>query len=745
MFRIKNKIVNRKDGFLWSLPFLILLGFLSMKGQLQLPKLDQAFEKETTCELSGIITMIVEKKSSRALYVKDNVVTLPNKDPYVCENIIIYCKDNQTYLVGNRITVLGTIQKFSEATNPGQFNERMYYKIENIDFKVNAEQIIITDAGYSKFHAVLGRWKSKLIQVYDTLLSEKESGALIAMLLGEKYLLKEEIKNLYQQNGISHVLAISGLHVSLIGMFLFYLLKKIKLPIPLATFLTIFFIYSYGVLTNFSVSTNRAVVMMTVMLLSALVGKTYDMLSAMALSAFLILLQNPLELLNAGFLLSFGAVLGIALILPCLQILFPSKNAFLSGLYISVSAQAATTPMVLFFYYQLPLYGILTNLIILPFITILTLTSILAGIVGLVNMQLGIFVIGGSNYILKFYEFVCRIGSNIPGNLITIGRPNLLQIFAYSLLLILFIGVTKRYGKKYFIILLVIAPVFLFIPRSNVGLEITMLDVGQGEAIFMEAKTGTTYLIDGGSASVSKVGTYRILPFLKSQGVGMLDYAIITHSDSDHISGLKELIEMEQIAIQNLVLPNIAVKDDAYLELEMLAKEKGIKVQFICTGDVIMDGDIKIVCLHPIARYEAKSSNAYSTVLSVSYGEFDMLLTGDLEKEGEIELTKLLHNQEYQANYTISPAFDYDILKVAHHGSKYSTSDEFLSIIRPEIALISCGEDNNYGHPHKELMERLKRNGCEIKITYEKGAILIKTDGKKVMMQEYLMASDTNP
>jgi competence protein ComEC len=745
MFRIKKKIVNRKDGFLWSLPFLMLLGFFAMKGQLQLPKLDQAFEKETTCELSGTITMIVEKKNSRALYVKDNVVTLPNKDPYVCENIIIYCKDNQTYLVGNHITVFGTLQKFSVATNPGQFNELMYYKIENIDFKVNAEQIIIKDASYSKFHAVLGRAKSKLIQVYDNLLSEKESGALIAMLLGEKYLLKEEIKDLYQQNGISHVLAISGLHVSLIGMFLFHLLKKLRLPIPLTTFFTIFFIYSYGVLTNFSVSTNRAVVMMTVMLLSTLVGKTYDMLSAMALSAFLILLQNPLELLNAGFLLSFGAVLGIALLLPCLQTLFPSKNAFFSGLYISISAQAATTPMVLFFYYQFPLYGILTNLIILPFVTILTLTSILAGIVGVVNMQLGIFVIGGSNYILKFYEWVCKIGSNIPGNLITIGRPNLLQIFAYSLLLILFIRVTKQYRKKYFILLLVIAPVILFIPPSNVGLEITMLDVGQGEAIFMKAESGTTYLIDGGSANVSKVGTYRISPFLKSQGVGTLNYAIMTHSDSDHISGLKELIELEQIVIQNLILPNIAVKDDAYFELETLAKEKGIKIQFISTGDVIMDGDIRMVCLHPIAKYEAKSSNAYSTVLSISYGEFDMLLTGDLEKDGEVELTKLFHNPEYRANYLISPIFDYDILKVAHHGSKYSTSQEFLSLIRPEIALISCGEDNSYGHPHKELMERLKQNGCEIKITYEKGAILIKTDGKKVMMKEYLTSSDTDP
>jgi competence protein ComEC len=665
-----------------------------MVGQMKLPDVYNEFDKETSCELSGNITMIIEKQKSRALYVKNNVVTLSTGDPYVCENVIIFCTDNQKYLVGNQITVRGTLQKFSKATNPGQFNEQLYYQTENIDFKVKAESILITDASYSKFQTILGGFKGRLIQVYETILSDKESGAMIAMLLGEKYLLDEEIKQLYQQNGISHVLAISGLHVSLIGMFIFYILKKIKLPITLATFISIFFIYSYGVLTNFSVSTNRAVVMMVVMLLSALFGKTYDMLSATALSALIILLQNPLQILSAGFLLSFGAVLGIAMLLPCLHTLFPTKNALLSSLFISASAQATTTPLVLYFYYQFPVYGILVNLIILPLITVLTLTSILAGIAGCIYMPLGIFLIGGSNYILKFYEWVCRVGSKLPGNLITVGRPMGWLILLYLAFLLLFLWVSKKSGKKYIVLILIVAPIILFLPHENVGFEITMLDVGQGESIFMESEKGTTYLIDGGSSDVSKVGIYRLQPFLMSQGVGEIDYAIITHSDKDHISGLKELIEKEQIIIRNLVLPDIASKDEAYIELETIAKEKEITILYISTGDVILDGEIKIVCLHPISDYVTSSSNAYSTVLNITYGEFDMLFTGDLEKDGEIELIELLQNPMYSAKYEIHPATDYDILKVAHHGSKYSTSVKFLQIIKPEISLISCGEKN---------------------------------------------------
>jgi len=734
MFQVKKTYINHHDNFLWCLPLLLILGFYTLGGQMTSPTIDLAFEEKAECELSGEITMIVEKQMGKALYVKDNTIYLSSKEPYLCENVIVNCSDSQYYLVGNHITVYGEILKFSEAANPGQFNEKMYYQIENIDYKVKAEEIRITDTGYSKFHAILNRIKQKLIKVYDTILSDKESGALIAMLLGEKYLLDEEIKQLYQENGISHILAISGLHISLIGLFVFKLFKKLKVPLIPATFLSILFIYSYGILTNSSVSTNRSVVMMVILLLSAIFGKTYDMLSATALSAFLILLKNPMQLFSAGFLLSFGAVLGIAVLIPCLQTLFPSKNPLLSSLYLSVSAQAITMPMVLYFFYQIPTYSVIINLLVLPCTSILVLTALLAGIAGVIFMPLGVFLIGGTNYILKFYEWVCRIGSNLPGNLITVGKPEGLRIFLYIILLLLFIWAVKHYKRKGFIILLPVAVIILFLPQKNVGLEITMLEVGQGEAIFMETETGATYLIDGGSNNINKVGTYRIQPFLLSSGVDRIDFAIITHSDSDHISGIKELLTGKRITIKQLVLPNTNLRDEAFIELEALAKEQGIKVSYIEAGDTIICGDIKITCLHPARDYMAQSNNAYSTVLSLSYGEFDMLLTGDLQQDGEELLMQMFQGEIHPVQPLIT---DYDVLKVAHHGSKYSTYEEFLQVVQPEFSLISCGKDNFYGHPHKELLERLQQIDSDVTITYESGAIFIKTDGNKMEISEF--------
>jgi competence protein ComEC len=721
-----------------------------MKGQLVRPELDGVFEDKAECELSGEITMIVEKPLGIALYVKNITIYLKPNEPFLCENVIVSCPDSQNYLVGNHITVCGEIQKFSERSNPGQFNEKLYYQIENIDYKVKAEKISISDSGYSKFHMVLNNIKKKLIQVYTAILPEKESGTLIAMLLGEKYLLDDEIKQLYQENGISHILAISGLHVSLIGFFMFKLLKKLKLPLIPSTIISILFIYSYGVLTNFSVSTNRSVVMMTVMLLSAVFGKTYDMLSSTALSMFLILLKNPLQLFSAGFLLSFGAVLGIAIMIPCFHTLFPSKNRIINSLYVSIGAQAVTLPVILSIFYQFPVYSVVINLLILPCISALVLTAVLAGIVGIIDLPLGIFCIGGANYILKFYEWVCRIGSSLPHNLLTTGKPDNFRLFFYGLFLVIFIWGVKKYQKKAFLILFLMAVALLLLPETRAGLEVTMLDVGQGEAIFIESRSGTTYLIDGGSNNISKVGTYRIQPFLLENGVDRIDYAIVTHSDSDHANGLMELLSGSKITIRRVVLPDTNLRDKAYLEIEALAREKKIELLYIKKGDSFRDGELRMTCLHPAPGYTAKSNNSYSTVLSLSYKEFDMLFTGDLQQDGEELLMQIFGDQKIMENGSnlvpetntgqevLQPILDNDVLKVAHHGSKYSTFEDLLNIIRPEYSLISCGKDNFYGHPHKELLDRLVEIGSDIRITYETGAIQIITDGKKMKIRNYL-------
>lgn len=288
-------------------------------------------------------------------------------------------------------------------------------------------------------------------------------------------------------------------------------------------------------------------------------------------------------------------------------------------------------------------------------------------------------------------------------------------------------------------------------------LTIAVLDVGQGDGIFMKGPEGGTYLVDGGSSDVKKVGQYRLEPFLKSQGVGVLDYVLISHGDGDHRNGVEELIERQDIGvkIRTLVLPVQEAWDEALAGLAKKAKDYGIRVVVIEPGRNIREGEMAITCIQPgnlgIKSEKAglrkentvpetgsiipvteklESGNEASMVLVVQYGQFAMLLTGDVEGEGEKQLT-----QQLEESY---PDCTWEVLKVAHHGSKNSSTEEVLQQIQPAYAFISAGQENRYAHPHQETIERLADVGCKIYSTQENGAIIVEVeDGELSRMEKW--------
>ena len=246
-----------------------------------------------------------------------------------------------------------------------------------------------------------------------------------------------------------------------------------------------------------------------------------------------------------------------------------------------------------------------------------------------------------------------------------------------------------------------------------------MIDVGQGDCIFLRGPYGTTYLIDGGSSDVESVGKYRIEPFLKSQGTAALDYVLVSHGDSDHYNGILEMIQRQNlgITIKCLVLPVNYAQDEKLVELARIAQDYKTKVVIMTKNDKIVEGPMEIICIQPGKEDIALEGNAGSMVLGVSFKKFDMLCTGDVEEKGE----EILINQLKKNSY--------DVLKVAHHGSKYSTKFSFLNIVNPKISIISAGNQNMYGHPHKETLERLYQSGSIVYQTKERGAITIESDG----------------
>ena len=312
------------------------------------------------------------------------------------------------------------------------------------------------------------------------------------------------------------------------------------------------------------------------------------------------------------------------------------------------------------------------------------------------------------------------------------------MVFLGLIALAVFFAVKRR--KREFGAGVVLAVTVLCL-RFSMGLEITALDVGQGDCIYLSEGGNSHYLIDGGSSDKSDVGKYQIVPFLKYRGVSRLDAVFVTHPDSDHENGIRGMLENYEengIRIAMLLMPDVAdeSKNENYLTLQSLAEDRGIPVRFVHEGQRIDGGGLTFLCIHPSEGYLCGDVNAYSTVLTLTYSGFSALFTGDLEGEGESLVMERLAQMKTGTERILPESFT--LLKVAHHGSRNSTPEEFLELTDPRIALISAGRDNSYGHPHRETMERLAGQGCRIFQTPESGAVTIRVRGDRVYVEEYI-------
>ena len=442
-----------------------------------------------------------------------------------------------------------------------------------------------------------------------------------------------------------------------------------------------------------------------------------------------------MQIYNSGFLLSYSAVIGATgffqalkelLAIPVLE-QHKRLRHIAESLLLSVAIFLVTLPVVLSTFYTLPLYSIFLNLLVIPCMPLVVLLGMAGGILGCFHLGLGTFLLAGAHYILKLYHLLCEVVEALPWHTLVIGKQDTYQIILY--LGLLMAGVYLLWQKKKrggFLFVAALIVVFYQSPRE--GLRIAMLDVGQGECLVVEAPSGHNLMIDCGSTSVSSVGKYRVLPYLKVRGITTLDAVLITHTDSDHISGLLELLttgEREGIEIRELILADTMLEDEMTEELITAATKEGVLVSKMKKGDEIKLEELQLRCLHPTPDYITESKNDTSLVLSLSYQEFDLLLTGDVEAPGEHELlTEGLK--------------EYEVLKVAHHGSKNSSTQELLSMVSPEIGLISSGKNNRYGHPHPELLDRLREYGTLSYCTKEGGELVVWTDGRRYVVNEYV-------
>lgn len=631
------------------------------------------------------------------------------------QTLIVFLKEEKQYQIGNLVSCVGKIQNFQIPTNKGQFNERQYYQILGIDAKIKEADCEIIDKRCLVLKECLAFAKESFSRQLAKIYKEEDAAVLQAMTVGDKSHLSAETRRQYQSAGIIHIISISGLHVSLIGMGLFTLLRRTGCGYFSAGSIASAALLLFGVLTGFGVSTVRAVLMFLVSMGAQILGRTYDLLSALSLAAILILVQQPLYLLHSGFLLSFSAVLGIGAAGAVLTEVFSDALPWQKALLVSLAIQLTTFPVLLYFYFEYALYSVLVNLLVLPLMAFVLFSGMAGGAVSYFSHSAGIFLGGTGHYILVLYGGLCERVQKLPLSNLILGRPSLLRMLLYYSVLTGLLVWLKARRRKNGIFLFLLLPAILLLKFSQ-PLRITILDVGQGDGILVEAPYGNCYLIDGGSSDVSKAGTYRILPALKAAGVSRLSYAFISHADSDHISGIKELIEQSGangVLLECLVLSDTEGEDENVSALEKLAEENQVKVSYLKQGDQVKDGALTMSCLYPPAKIQTEDRNASSMVLRLEYQGFRMLFTGDIEETGEKALLE---------SGNLKPCH---VLKAAHHGSRFSNCQRLLEEVSPEVCVISCGTDNRYGHPHEEFLKRLEDISCVFYQTPKYGAVEI--------------------
>ena len=687
--------------------------------------------------------------------------------------------------IGSRVTLSGKASLPEPATNPGQYDAQKASYARHTYLKLSDVTLKGTDQKHGNlFLNALAFLRLSLRKGAEQVFGSRNSSLISAIVLGDRSGLDAETRQLFQDGGILHVLAVSSLHVTLLGLTLYQILRRLRQSFLVSALASGFLVVSYCLMTGSSYSAIRAGVMFLLWLGAQVTGRTFDRLTALGAAAILILIRQPLALTDAGFLLSFGCILSLALLEPVFSDIWNPRHALSRRLSGALALQAGVLPCVLWFYCQTTPYGILVGLIVLPSMSLVMFFGTIGILAGLL-IPLGSFFLtsarlagGPCGYLLDLFRLLCRLAQRLPGDVLITGRPPVWKMVLYYVCLLSFCLIIRLPDRKTFLknrkkIRLLHAGVLLslfllMLIQRKPAFRFTCLDVGQGSCALVE-QDGLTMLFDCGSSSVKDVWRRRVEPALKFYGISHIDLLFLSHADGDHISGAQELLsgmhgmlpgaacfrrmppegissaqtgdltlvqrfsaaQAGGIRIERILLPQTDVTPDGPGMTEVIAAARrfNIPVSTVSEGAEFQHGQLHLRVLSPSPGRMTGADNEDCIVLSLSWKNIRILFTGDLEKEGEEKFTRA-----YQDAALFSPPRGHSetnsrtILLAGHHGSRNATSEGFLSLVRPDLVLISCGRNNRYGHPAAAMLKRLEDRGLPCFRTDQSGAFCLTAD-----------------
>lgn len=703
-------------------------------------KYENLYKNVNEIKLSGkIMSNKIEKEYINRYKIK--VLDKKFKNTYIYIDV---AKDIKLEY-GDYIEAKGNFKEPQTERNYKGFDYKEYLKTLRIYGTVKIENIVIKEkANNMDFMKMSNNIFLKIKNNIETTYSEKTRSIMLGILLGYTNDIDEQLKEQFSKSNISHILAVSGMHISyiiyLVANSTLYLFGKRKSKIFASIILVV-----YMFITGLSISVIRACIMGVISCMAFIMYRKSDTLNNIAISMLIILIHNPFSLLSLSFLLSYGGTIGIILFESTVEKMLKSikiKNRkwkyvfikiqrkceiIIKTLSVTISAQIIIMPIIVIKFNNLGISFLITNLLLSAVIGAIVMGGFVQILISFISLKCATAIAKLIEIPIYILVFISELGEKIPFGNFKVITPDLYQIILYYVFIFilfylykvfhikhpsqtetrikntihLFRYKTKPYKKIIFMITFVIAIMLLI--KFPEDLRMYFIDVGQGDSTLIITPNNKTILIDGGGSNFYDVGKNTLVPYLLDRKVNKLDLVIISHFDQDHVGGI--LSVLKELKVEKIIIGKQGEVSEQYNEFCNIIREKGIPIFMVKRGDVInVEKNVKIKILFPENDLILDNIlNNNSLVAKLEYKDFKMLFTGDIEDVAEQHLMKIYKNDELKAN----------ILKVAHHGSKTSTSEEFLKVVLPQIALIGVGENNKFGHPSSEVLNRFKELRCK--------------------------------
>lgn len=713
--------LNKKDLLVIYLLFFII-GMLAMYG-----KIENSILKSFVGENVEIEGRVVEAryKDDSANYVLETKNIYHNGHIYTGkEKVLLKCYGEEKYEIGDAIKVSGILNEPKANTNPKLFNYKLYLETNDIFTTISTRSHFVKTISKNNLNSgevFRKKFKTKVEGTFDEYLNPTNSQLMKSIMLGEMSYLDQDYQIKYREMGLAHLMAVSGLHIGIISSFLIsaFAILGINRKINIGTTIAILWIYGY--LIGFPPSVLRSLIMFTVLMYSQIQFRAYDEINTIAFAAFILLIYNPLWLFNVGFQLSFMATLSLLLLLKEMRNKFyPYKGKAMTSLYSILAVQIGVAPITMYYFNSISPMSILANFLLIPLLSIGVIIAFFillfsfAG--GFICRFLGIVL----NEILNVENIVLNMIYALPLGSIKMFSPNISEIFLYYFAVFCIFKIVRvdvfpfEVNRAIFYYLIVCIVFTTILPMVESEVTIEFIDVGQGDCMLLETN-GRYFLVDTGGNAFGNfdVGENIVLPYLVKKGVFSLDGVFITHFHEDHCKSLPLL--MENIKVKRVFIAYENENSPIYNDIISSAKENNVNVYKIgCNQKLDIGENASIRVLWPKEETNLKhidNENNLSLVLLLDSFDKKTLLTGDIESETESILI-----QDERENI--------DFLKVPHHGSSTSSSEDFIDFFNPKYGFIQVGK-NNFGHPDEEVLERYKDRGIDIYRTDESGLITL--------------------